>query len=230
MKKLKFLGIGLACLVGITSLKAESFNVFSTAGTAVNTGTNYAIIPGEGFLNAGNTVVTFLSCRVLCTAGGTLQSYYSTNKTYIVNTNGYTPSLPNLGSTTNYVASTNGLAANTICVLSHLNPANYRQADEYVVVSSFPAPILTTNALGNVLTALPVVFTTAPVWPVNPGDILYQETAGASISIANQGVITPTTLTGPGILEGGKQKPFLLVLSSAANATNTIDSATASNQ
>ena len=67
-----------------------------------------------------------------------------------------------------------------------------------------------------------LVLTTAPTYAVAPGDVIYNETAGAAITIASS-TTTPTTFTGPGILSGQPGLPMLLTLTATAISTNTID-------
>lgn len=253
--------IGLAALaVSVINLQAiDTFNSFSTAGTAINAGTNYAIIPGEGFNNpsgsssAGNTVLNFLNASGLSTNAITLTSYYSTNRTVIISTNslGVNNGVITTGGTTNYVVlqtvgsglpavgglvtnkaipGTNGFTVGTICVLHHGGFQDWRVADEYEVIANNASPVVvTTNAAGSVITLQPLIYSVAPTYPCLDGDELYAEVAGASISMASSAT-TPTTIIGPGILSGGKAKPFLLYLVSAGAGSNTINAVNAVSQ
>ncbi|MDE2105958.1 MAG: hypothetical protein KGL39_52535, partial [Patescibacteria group bacterium] len=113
MKFNKFL-IGLAALaIGVINLPAAlaSFNAFSGGGTAINAGTNYVILPGQGLANPGNgasagtTVANFLAYRGFSANPITLQSYFTTNQVALVASNSLGANNANIftGTTTNYI-------------------------------------------------------------------------------------------------------------------------------
>ena len=215
MKFNKFL-IGLAALaISAIHLQAlDTFNSFSGGGTAINAGTNYLIIPGQGFNNpgggnvAGNTVVNFLSYRGFSANPITLQSYYSTNKVALVASNSLGANNASIftGTTTNYIALysiASGLPAvggfvtnlisspvgitnaNAVFILYHLGAADWRLANEYLVgVGNAATTIQVTNKVGTVLVLQPVVFTTTPAYACLDGDELYQETSAGAAAIS----------------------------------------------
>jgi len=227
MTKLLFLA-GLALLAGVINLPAAlppSLNIYSTSGTSVNLGTNYALIP-PCFLNGGVPTVTFLAIRDFGVTN-TLTSYYSTNFQAILSTN--SPAYGGIAamSSTNLVNNTNGFSAGTVCVLYHLSPINWRQACEYVTVAGVQASISSTNANGLVTTNEVLVFNQTPAYTINPGDMIYQETAGATIAAVGASTLPALTWSGVGVTAGDKEKPFLLLLQSTGIGTNLIDGVTA---
>lgn len=187
----------------VTRFSAENWVAYAGGGTAVNLGTNYVIIPTQS-KNGGQPVIRGLTCRVLLTGGATLQSYFSTNQTVITATN-------ILGQErTNFVVFTNGFTGAQAVVIQHLKQPPRLQY-EYLLVSTTQ----NTNQ---------IVFASAPVTPIQIGDIINAETTGASIAIVNSGTAN-TAFTSP-IFAGQEGEPFLITLQQAgsASATNTIDS------
>lgn len=197
-------------MVGLSTSKAvdDGFYVYSSPGSQyqTQTQTNYAIVPMQSY-NNHEPNMTFLAAYCLPGAAGTfstLQSYISTNQTTFTTTNATGLS------TTNFVNSTNGFAPGQWAVIQHLGIPTRRAQYEAVLISAVQA----TNQL---------VFNPAPTNPVQPGDVINQETAWASVSIPSSST-TEYTVTGTGIICGQRAEPFLLVLSSAAG-TNRIDAA-----
>ena len=209
MKNAKLFLIGLALCVGVITSKAQGFYSFATPGTAIGTGTNYVIIPGESGAQVNNSqsrattfepIVTYYSARCLDNASsGTLASYISTNSSSCLSNS----------TTTIYVNSTNGFLAAAWYVIHHTaNEARF--ADEAVFVTT----LQNTNQL---------VANTTPLYTVAAGDNIYQETLSAATILTSQAA--SSTQVGPGIFTGQKSKPFLLLLTPTGGGagTNTID-------
>jgi len=200
MKKLLVI-IGLA-IVSITSQAQNNLYGgvagFATSGTALNAGTNYAILPGYSGANGSTPLITFLSMRGLSTTPITLQAYNVASTSFVTSTN---------TSTTNFVNSTNGYVAGNWIVINHTTQPTVQESEARLI-----SAVQNTNQ---------VVTTSAFTYPAIPGDVTYQESAGALISVATSA--TPTTITGNGILSGQAGNPLLLVISSTGAGTNTID-------
>lgn len=217
MKFTKYiLALAAVMAVSLSIAQAEvGYSVFANSGTAENLGTNNLIVPDQTSIQnpqgvPGQPVLSFLSCTAFAGTGGgsVVTTYYSTNKTVIVNTN--TPGLTR----TNIVNSTNGFTPNDIVLVQHLGNTLLRSQSEVLYVSTTQ----NTNQL---------VFTTAPAQTIAVGDIVYKETAGASINLS---CLTATTTTigngaASGIAAGQRGIPWLLRVSSPGVGTNTIDAA-----
>jgi len=201
MKKL--IVIGLALVAGITSQAQNNLfggvSGFATGGTAINAGTNWAVLPGYSGANGSTPLVTFLSVRGNAATPITLQSYYVSSSTFATATN---------TTTTNFVNSTNGFVAGNWLVINHTTLATMLESEARLI-----SAVQNTNQ---------IVLTTATTYPVLPGDQVFQETAGASVSIASSASAS-TVLNGPGIVSGQAGLPLLLTVSSTGVGTNTID-------
>jgi len=200
----------IACVafaaVSVQAQNIKGFSGYATPGTALNTGTNYAIIAPDSS-NGGEPLVTYLNLSAPVGAA-TLTAYVSTNQT--TEAAGQTNSTVTL-----VVVSTNGFTAGQYVVIQHLQIASARFRNECCQISSV-------NANGTNL-----VMVTAPVSPVLPGDIVNSETSWASIPVATSS--TAREINGPGIMTGQRNEPFLLVIQPtvAATGTNTINCANA---
>lgn len=180
--------VGLLLIVGsVINLEAQAgigFSEYAIGGTAVNTGTNWAIIPADlagqqqnsqGITVSPHPVVNFLAMRGLAASGTiTLQTFYSTNM-LVLDSLGASGNL-----VTNFVAwpNTNGFAANTWCVLKHapwtnsVTVTNVMYGQTNIITSSVPAKYadqiadeaVYVSAFGNGL-----IYTTNTLnnWPVN---------------------------------------------------------------
>lgn len=214
--------IGLALLTSITSQAQQAPSQYATTGTAVNSGTNWLVIPAESGLY-GTPVLTFLSVNALSTGSPALQQYINTNNpTGACATFNLTNS-PGL-TTTNFVTSTNGFTPPYWAVIHHQNQPLQVQ-DEAVYVLSHPAT-LSTNGAGNI--SYPLQFQNAPLINPQPGDSLYvYQVKGAAINFSSS-TSPATPISGPGILTGQSKQPMLLVIQSGSTAgTNTINAANA---
>jgi len=201
MKKL--IVIGLALVAGITSQAQNNLfggvSGFATGGTAINAGTNWAVLPGYSGANGSTPLVTFLSVRGLSPSPITVTGYWITNSTFATATN---------TTTTNFVNSTNGFVAGGWVVINHTTLPTMIESEARLI-----SAVQNTNQ---------VVFNTAATYPVVPGDQIFVENAGATISIASSASAS-TVFNGPGILTGQASSPLLLVMSSTVASTNTID-------
>lgn len=193
-------------LVGVMAASAApviGFSRYAVGGTAINAGTNYAIIPPDS-ANGGEPVITYLNMNALFASGSsTLTAYVSTNQTTATAAN---------ATTTNTVASTNGFAAGQWVVIQHLQVDNRRFRNEAVIISA----VQNTNQ---------IVLATAPVTAVAAGDIFDQQTAWSTIPLATSA--TSREISGSGIVSGQRSEPFLLTLVGSAAGTNTINAADA---
>jgi hypothetical protein len=210
------LAVGLAC-ISPAFADEGGLPIFGTSGTALNAGTNYAIIPTVSPLfqstgMGGYPSITYLNVSGLSASPIALTSYVSTNQTTIVLTN-------NVGlERTNYVSSTNGFTAGQFVVIQHvaMHPLK-RFSCEALIISA----VQTTNGVPE------IVYGTAPIYPVAVGDIVNGETLSGSIPVATSTTV-PLNLLGPGILAGQRNEPLLLVAQSTGGVgTNTINAATA---
>ena len=68
-----------------------------------------------------------------------------------------------------------------------------------------------------------VVFSTAPINAINPGDELYYESVGASMVVPGQALTVEFPSTGIVGFTGQRRKPFLFTLSASTANTNFID-------
>lgn len=186
----------IAAIIALFSLDLcqDSFGqvgqtVFASGGTVYSAKTNYAIIP-SGSLNGGAPVVTYLNATGDSNAVSVVRFYTSTNKTYATAAN---------GTTTNYVANTNGFSPGKVVILRHLgNP----EVNERLVVSSTQL----TNQL---------VFQIAPVTAAVIGDIYYQLDAGGIIPVGTNTV----SLSGSEIYAGQAGVPLLLEVNFSTTTT-----------
>lgn len=196
--------IAIALFVSLSLAHADvGFSQFASGGTALNAGTNYVIIPSQS-VNGGAPVVSFLSATAT-TATSQIKYYISTNSTTCTLTN---------TTTTNFVALTNGFLAGDVVVVQHTADKTrlVRWQCERLEITSLQA----TNQ---------IVFTTAPIYPVIPGDLILKETSVGTIPVGNATI----TLTGQGIITGARGKPFLIDLfpSTSSATTATINSVNA---
>lgn len=193
----------------IGSAFAQSFQYYATSGTAINAGTNYAIITQKSATGYPPRV-TYLNASTLFASGtASLQTYYSTNQT--LEANGTTNS-----TTTLTVNSTNGFAVNQWVVIQHLQLNPFVQ-NEAAVISG----LQNTNQ---------IVLQTAPVNPVLPGDLVNGETALNTIPFTTSATAREFNGGLGGIVTGQSNEPLLLTLIGSAVGTNTINTVNASFQ
>lgn len=222
------LAIGLAIASVIQASAQFGFSAFSVNGTAVNAGTNYAIIPAEaaaefndsqGRPTPGMPIVTYVSVR----ASGigeqnsvTLSALVSTNAT-VLTTNSYPGNTNTITGVfigaTNSVINTNYFAPNTWAVIHHQN-VEPRFANE----AQFILQVQLTNQ---------IVFSNQPAMAIAVGDQIYSMVTAGVINVTTN--LTPTaSFSAPAVFAGQRRKPFLLILANSAGVgTNTIDTASA---
>jgi hypothetical protein len=167
MKKNLLLGIGLAFMVSVINLQAQ----YNPLGFALNaTGSTIAsvIVPPVGSVSR----VEYVNCKSDLSSA-IIQFYTVTNSTSCLQ--GYTNSTVTL-----VVAQTNGFASGNIVVIQHV-----------AVPSALERRVLTTMT-----SATNLVLTVAPTAAFIPGDIVYQETPGASILLGAANVTVGPTPSG----------------------------------
>lgn len=188
--------------VSVFAVSLGAFAQFATPGTAINAGTNYAVIPATG----GTPLLTYLNMNALAASGTvTLTSYVSTNNTIMKGVN---------STTTLNVNSTNGFTAGQWVVIEHGAVSNPRLRNEAAIISSV-------NANGT-----NIVLATAPVTACAAGDNVRAQIANATIPLASSA--TAREINGAGIISGDKNRPLLLTLVGSAASTNTINAASVS--
>ncbi len=201
---LKSLLVALALTIAVTTYAVigySPYTQYSTTGTALGGSalTNYAII-GAYSANNGTPVVTYLNA-IAASGSATVQVYSCTNQT--------TALAATTNTRTNYVQSTNGFSIGTVVVVRHSANDTY----ERLLCAAPPA---STN----------IAFQSDPVTALASGDIIYQQTTGATIGVVtniggtlNSGWIV--NLNGPGIVSGQRSRPLLLDMVSGAG-TNAV--------
>jgi len=200
MKFLKlFLVAGLVA-VGI-SVQAQNvgYSVFCAQGTAINAGTNYAIIPADS-KNGGEPLVTYVNVNSLSTSPCAVAAYVSTNQTVATAAS---------SSTTNTVGSTNGFFVGNWVVIQHLQlPSRLR--NEACLVSA----VQNTNQ---------IVFTTTPASAVSAGDIINAEIANGNIPVATSTTAREIS-NANGIFSGQRLEPLLVTaICTGGVGTNTLN-------
>jgi hypothetical protein len=196
-----FVALAVMASVVVASAQDVGFSVFSASGTAINAGTNYAVIPAKS-KNGGEAAVTYLNVNGLSANAITLTSYASTNQTVAVSAS---------SSTTNVVNSTNGFVVGNWVVIQHTAlPARFQC--EAAIISSMD---LTNH----------IVLVTTPVNAVAAGDIINAEVPWQTIPIASSATAREIS-NANGIISGQRTEPLLLTIISAGAGTNTINAAT----
>jgi len=168
MKTKILLGIGLAFMVSVINLQAQT-------GFALNkTGTTLASVIVPSASNPGGQAELDYLVAQTDLSSAAIQFYTVTNSTSCLQ--GYTNSTVTL-----VVQQTNGFASGNIVVIQHV-----------AVPSALERRVLTTMT-----TATNLVLTQAPTAAFIPGDIVYQETAGATIPVSTNALGGYQVVVGP---------------------------------
>ena len=200
MKFIKtILTLGLLA-VGLT-VHAQNigFSAFCAQGTAINAGTNYAIIPADS-KTGGEPSVTYINVNSLSVNPCAVATYVSTNQTTAIATN---------TTTTNTVASTNGFYVGNWVVIQHLQSIP-RFRNEACLVSA----LQNTNQ---------IVFASAPTTAVAAGDIINAEIPSGSIPLTSSTTAREISNSG-GVFTGQRLEPLLITaVATGGVGTNTLN-------